>query len=192
MKYKAKNIFTSQGLLEDVEKNPNLDVLMNIFNIPRAFGVSGFARNWNVGMHAMATSYLAFFWAKFNNYTPELRNELVAQAILHDVHEAVTGDILPHFKSKVVKEELNSIQHNMMKALGIEESKKLKVAIKIIDHVAFIYEIKQVSPSILNSKKVNLANLIAERQQQILFDYCKENGVKKEKIQAFLKQLDLT
>ena len=32
---------------------------------------------------------------------------------------------------------------------------------------------------------------IAERQQQILFEYAKEHGIKKEKLQRFLKELDL-
>ena len=37
-----ENIFTPQGMLGQVSKKPNLDFLMNIFNIPRVYSVSGF------------------------------------------------------------------------------------------------------------------------------------------------------
>ena len=48
MDYRPEDIFTPQGLLADVEHDPKLDFLMNIFSIPRAFGVSGFGNPWNV------------------------------------------------------------------------------------------------------------------------------------------------
>jgi len=34
-----EKIFTPQGMLGHVSKNPNLDFLMNIFNIPRVYSV---------------------------------------------------------------------------------------------------------------------------------------------------------
>lgn len=191
MKYRSEDIFTSQGTLAEVQKNPNLDVLMNVFNIPRAFGVSGFTRNWNVGMHSMATAFIALFWAKYNNFSDTKRDRFISQALLHDIHEAVTGDILPHFKSKTVKKQLDSIQHNILSSLGTEEDETLKIDLKIVDLIAFLYEIKQVSPSILNSKKLNLAQTIAERQREILFKYCKESKVDPEKIQEFLRKMEI-
>lgn len=68
MKYRPEDIFTSQGILEEVERDHHLDLLMNIFNIPRAFGVSGFGGNWNMGMHSVTTAFIALYWAKFNKY----------------------------------------------------------------------------------------------------------------------------
>ena len=50
-----ENIFTPQGMLGQVSKKPNLDFLMNIFNIPRVYSVSGFG-TWNVGQHTMAVA----------------------------------------------------------------------------------------------------------------------------------------
>ena len=179
MKYRPEDIFTPQGLLEDVEKNPNLDFLMNIFNIPRAFGVSGFGGNWNVGMHSVATAFLALYWAKYNSFTPEKRDRLVTLALLHDLHEAVTGDILPMFKAKTVKEQLDKIQSNILQALGAKEDEELKVDLKVIDLIAFLYEIKQVSPSIMNAKKLNLANTIAEKK------------IQRAKIERFLNTLEI-
>ena len=191
MKYTADDIFTPQGLLKEVEKNPNLDFLMNIFNIPRVFGVSGFGGNWNIGMHSVATAFLALYWAKFNKFEKSKRDKFVTLALLHDVHEAVTGDILPMFKEKLVREQLNKIQKNILTSLEIEEDEKLKTDLKIIDLIAFLYEIKQVSPSIINPKKLRLANLIAEKQKKILFEFCKEKKIDSEKIKQFLKKIEL-
>ena len=191
MKYTADDIFTPQGLLKEVEKNPNLDFLMNIFNIPRVFGVSGFGGNWNIGMHSVATAFLALYWAKFNKFEKSKRDKFVTLALLHDIHEAVTGDILPMFKEKLVREKLNKIQKNILTSLEIEEDEKLKIDLKIIDLIAFLYEIKQVSPSIINPKKLRLANLIAEKQKNILFEFCKEKKINSEKIKQFLKKIEL-
>ncbi len=191
MKYTADDIFTPQGLLKEVEKNPNLDFLMNIFNIPRVFGVSGFGGNWNIGMHSVATAFLALYWAKFNKFEKSKRDKFVTLALLHDIHEAVTGDILPMFKEKLVREQLNKIQKNILTSLEIEEDEKLKTDLKIIDLIAFLYEIKQVSPSIINPKKLRLANLIAEKQKNILFEFCKEKKINSEKIKQFLKKIEL-
>ncbi|MEP7166636.1 MAG: HD domain-containing protein [Candidatus Woesebacteria bacterium] len=191
MIYRPEDIFTPQGTLEEVEKNPNLDFLMNIFNIPRAFGVSGFGEGWNVGKHSMATAFLALFWAKFNKFPTEKRDRLTTLALLHDMHEAVTGDILPMFKAKQVKEQLNKIQENIIHGLGVKDDVHLEVDLKIIDLIAFLYEIKQVSPSILNAKQLNLAHVIAEKQRIVLFEYCKEMGVEKSKVQRFLKLIEI-
>lgn len=192
MKYHPEDIFTPQGILEEVEKNPNLDFLMNIFNIPRAFGVSGFGGNWNVGMHSVAAALIALYWAKFNKFKPDTRNLLVTEALLHDLHEAVTGDILPMFKSQPVKKRLQDIQNNLLNALDFKDDELLRTDLKIVDLIAFLYEIKQVSPNIMHTKKITLANTIAEKQLNVLYRYCKEEKIDKNKINEFLKMLDLT
>src|SRR5258706_2346123 len=191
MKYHPEDIFTPQGILEQVEKHPNLDFLMNVFNIPRAFGVSGFGGNWNVGMHSVATAFLALYWAKFNKFTPEKRDRLVTLALLHDMHEAVTGDILPMFKAATVRGQLDTIQKNIIHALGTTEDHSLRIDLKIIDLVAFLYEIKQVSPSIIQPKKLHLAHLIAKKQRDVLFVYCKEENIDKKKIEKFLTEIEV-
>ena len=191
MKYRSEDIFTPQGFLADVEHNPNLDFLMNIYNIPRAFGVSGFGGNWNVGRHSVATAFVALYWSKYNHFSPEKRDRLTTQALLHDLHEAVTGDILPMFTARVVKNQLAKIQENILQALEVHFDKNLEKDLKICDLVAFLYEIKQVSPSILNPKKLQLATTITQKQQDILFEYGQEMGIRKEKIKKFLKLLDI-
>ena len=191
MNYKPEDIFTPQGRLEDVEHRPNLDFLMNLFNIPRAFGVSGFGGNWNVGMHSFAAAMIAFMWAKFNGFSAEKRDRLVALALVHDLHEAATGDILPMFKTDNVKQQLATLQTHMLHALGTRADEALTVDLKVIDLIAFLYEITQVSPSILHEKKLALAQAIADKQLAILCDYARANGIEQERIDRFLKLLDV-
>ena len=192
VKHHLDDIFTPQGPLKEVEKNPNLDFLMNIFNIPRAFGVSGFGGGWTVGQHSFATALIAIYWAKYNKYPEKKRDKLVTLCVLHDIHESVTGDILPMFKLGKVKDNLEKIQSTILSSLGVEDDISLKVDLKIIDMIAFLYEIQQVSPNILHPRKLALAKKIAEKQSSLLYDYCKENNIKKEKVKKFLKQLDLS
>jgi len=192
VKHHLDDIFTPQGPLKDVEKNPNLDFLMNIFNIPRAFGVSGFGGGWNVGQHSFATGLIALFWAKFRKMPAEKRDRLVTLALVHDLHESVTGDILPMFKLGEVKTHLEDIQDNIITSLNIESTNDMKVDLKIIDMIAFLYEVKQVSPSILQPKKLKLAQTIAKKQTELLYSYGSDNKVNKKTITSFLKLLELT
>jgi hypothetical protein len=191
MKHHLDDIFTPQGPLKDVVKKPNLDFLMNIFNIPRAFGVSGFGIGWNVGQHSFATALIALYWANFRKLSEMSRDRLVTLALVHDLHESVTGDILPMFKEGKVKTNLADIQNNIVASFNIKEPGETKVDVKIIDMIAFIYEINQVSPSILQPKKLKLARTIAKKQTELLYAYAKENSIPKKTITAFLRQLDL-
>jgi len=191
MTIRANDIFTPQGILEEVEKDPKLDFLMNIFNIPRAFGVSGFGGNWDVGKHSYATALIAVFWAKFNKYPEVTRNKLVIMALLHDLHESVTGDILPMFKTDELRSKLDELQNNILEALEVEYDENLEKDLKICDLVAFLYEVKQVSPNIMHPKKLNLANVMANRQLETIYQYCEKKGIEKKKIQKFLNWLEI-
>jgi 5'-deoxynucleotidase YfbR-like HD superfamily hydrolase len=182
MTIRANEIFTPQGLLEEVEKDPKLDFLMNIFNIPRAFGVSGFGGNWDVGKHSYATALISIFWSKFNKYPEATRNKLVVMALLHDLHESVTGDILPMFKTDELRSKLDELQNNILEALNVEYDESLEKDLKICDLVAFLYEVKQVSPNIMQPKKLSLANTMASRQLETIYQYCEKKKVDKKKI----------
>lgn len=191
MTIRSNEIFTPQGILEEVEKNPNLDFLMNIFNIPRAFGVSGFGGNWDVGRHSYATALVAVFWSKFNKYPEEKKNKLIVMAMLHDLHEAVTGDILPMFKTDELRSQLDTIQNNILSSLKVNFDHSLEPDLKICDLIAFYYEIKQVSPNILHPKKLNLANLMANKQIDTILSYCQKNKISPKKVKDFLKYLEI-
>jgi leucyl aminopeptidase len=95
------------------------------------------------------------------------------------------------FKAKSVKTQLNQIQENILASLNAPEDHALSVDIKILDLTAFLYEIRQVSPNILNPNKLKLAHMMADKQKQILLDYCKEKAISKEKINQFLKVLGI-
>ena len=191
MAIRANDIFTPQGILEEVEKDPKMDFLMNIFNIPRAFGVSGFGGNWDVGKHSFATALIAIFWSNFNKYPDAVKNKLVTMALLHDLHESVTGDILPMFKTDELREKLDELQNNILEALKVENDEKLEIDLKICDLVAFLYEVKQVSPNIMQPKKLGLANTMATRHLETIYKYCEKKGIDKKKIQKFLNWLEV-
>src|SRR5436853_2518318 len=134
-----ENIFTPQGMLGNVSKHPNLDFLMNIFNIPRVYSVSGFG-TWNVGQHTVAVAFLTLYWSAFHSYPPQKRDRLVTLDLMHDVHEAVIGDILPFFKTAPVKEAIDAIQSDILQAFSIEEDQTLHEELKLLDMIGFLYE----------------------------------------------------
>lgn len=191
MTIRANDIFTPQGLLEEVEKDPKLDFLMNVFNIPRAFGVSGFGGNWDVGKHSYATALIAIFWSKFNKYPEITRNKLVIMALLHDLHESVTGDILPMFKTDELRAKLDELQNNILAALNVEYDEKLEKDLKVCDLVAFLYEVKQVSPNIMQPKKLSLANTMASRQLETIYQYSDKKNIDRKKIKKFLEFIEI-
>ena len=76
--------------------------------------------------------------------------------MLHDLHEAVTGDILPMFKTVEIRKRVERMQNRILKSLGASEDKTIKKDLKLVDLIAFLYEIKQVSPNILIPNKLLL------------------------------------
>ena len=191
MTINAEGIFTPQGLLSEVEKDPKLDFLMNIFNIPRAFGVSGFGGNWDVGRHSYATALVAIFWSNFNKYPEEKRDKLDTMALLHDLHESVTGDILPMFKTDELRARLDEVQDNILSALNVKFYPELEYDLKICDLISFYYEVKQVSPNIMHPKKLGLANLMTIKQMDNINKYCDKVGFDKKIVKKFIDSLEI-
>ncbi len=185
-----ENIFTPQGMLGEVSKHPNLDFLMNIFNIPRVYSVSGFG-TWNVGQHSVAVAFLALYWSAFNSYPPEKRDRLVTLALVHDVHEAVIGDILPFFKTAPVKEAIDAIQNDILSAFAIEEDQTLHDELKLLDMMGFLYEISQSSPRGIASSKRELIEQMYARQQEGIRAYAEKAGIDQEKVKDFLKYMEI-
>jgi HD containing hydrolase-like enzyme len=185
-----ENIFTPQGMLGQVSKHPNLDFLMNIFNIPRVYSVSGFG-TWNVGQHSMAVAFLALYWSTFNSYPPEKRDRLVTLALVHDVHEAVIGDILPFFKTVAVKEAIDAIQNDILSAFRIEEDQTLHDELKLLDMIGFLYEISQSSPRGIDSSKHKLIQQMYTRQKEEILTYAEKANIDLEKVQNFLTSMEI-
>ena len=185
-----EKIFTPQGMLGHVSKNPNLDFLMNIFNIPRVYSVSGFG-TWNVGQHTMAVAFLTLYWSTFNSYAPEKRDRLVTLALVHDAHEAVIGDILPFFKTAAVKEAIETIQNDIMGAFSIEEDQALHDELKLLDMMGFLYEISQSSPKGIDPSKRKLIKQMHARQEEEILAYAERVQIDQKKVNDFLKQMKL-
>ncbi|HLZ80373.1 MAG TPA: YfbR-like 5'-deoxynucleotidase [Ktedonobacteraceae bacterium] len=185
-----ENIFTPQGMLGHVSKNPNMDFLMNIFNIPRVYSVSGFG-TWNVGQHTMAVAFLALYWSAFNSYAQEKRDRLVTLALVHDAHEAVIGDILPFFKTAAVKEAIETIQSDILSAFSIEEDQTLRDELKLLDMIGFLYEIGQSSPRGIDSSKRKLIKQMYDRQKALILAFSEKAQVDLNKVSEFLKHMKL-
>ena len=185
-----ENIFTPQGMLGQVSKKPNLDFLMNIFNIPRVYSVSGFG-TWNVGQHTMVVAFLALYWSAFNVYPQEKRDRLVTLALVHDAHEAVIGDILPFFKTAAVKEAIESIQNDILSAFSIEEDQTLHDELKLLDMMGFLYEISQSSPRGIDPSKRKLIKQMHARQEADILAYSVKANIDQKKVREFLKQMKL-
>ena len=185
-----ENIFTPQGMLGHVSKHPNLDFLMNIFNIPRVYSVSGFG-TWNVGQHTMAVAFLVLYWSAFNSYPQEKRDRLVTLALVHDVHEAVIGDILPFFKTAAVKEAIEAIQQDILNAFSIEEDQAFHDELKLLDMIGFLYEISQSSPRGLDSSKHQLIQQMYTRQKDEILVYAEKANIDLEKVQQFLAYMKI-
>jgi hypothetical protein len=185
-----ENIFTPQGMLGDVSKHPNLDFLMNIFNIPRVYSVSGFG-TWNVGQHTVAVAFLALYWSAFNSYSQEKRDRLVTLALVHDVHEAVIGDILPFFKTAAVKEAIESIQRDILGAFSIEEDQTLHDELKLLDMIGFLYEISQSSPKGIDPSKRKLIKQMHARQKEEILGYAAKAKIDQKKVKEFLTSMKL-
>lgn len=185
-----ENIFTPQGMLGHVSKNPNLDFLMNIFNIPRVYSVSGFG-TWNVGQHTMAVAFLVLYWSAFNSYPQEKRDRLVTLALVHDAHEAVIGDILPFFKTTAVKEAIETIQNDIQSAFAIEEDQALHDELKLLDMIGFLYEISQSSPRGIDPSRRKLIKQMYARQRKDILAYAEKASIDQNVANVFLKHMKL-
>lgn len=185
-----ENIFTPQGMLGHVSKHPNLDFLMNIFNIPRVYSVSGFG-TWNVGQHTMAVAFLVLYWSAFNSYPQEKRDRLVTLALVHDAHEAVIGDILPFFKTAAVKEAIETIQNDIQSAFSIEEDQTLRDELKLLDMIGFLYEISQSSPRGIDPSRRKLIKQMYTRQREDTLAFAEKASIDQNRANAFLKHMKL-
>jgi HD domain len=185
-----ENIFTPQGMLGEVSKHPNMDFLMNLFNIPRVYSVSGFG-TWNVGQHTMAIAFLTLYWSAFHSYPAEKRDRLVTLALMHDAHEAVIGDILPFFKTTAVKEAIEAIQQDILAAFAIEEDQELHDELKLLDMIGFLYEIGQSSPRGIDPAKHKLIEQMYARQKEDILAYADKSQIEQHKVQDFLTFMKL-
>ncbi len=160
------DILTPQGNLQDIMHRPNLDVVMNLFKIPRAFAVSGFG-DWNVGQHSFCVAYLALYWAQHRGYDEARRNRLILMGLTHDLHESATGDILPLLKIPPLREKLEEIQQHFLKGLGVTPDPQLLPDLKALDRMAFLYEIR--CTAVINlAQRERLGRFFGEQREQLL------------------------
>jgi hypothetical protein len=139
----------------------------------------------------MAVAFLALYWSAFHSYPPEKRDRLVTLALVHDVHEAVIGDILPFFKTAAVKEAIDAIQQDILNAFAIEEDQTLHDELKLLDMTAFLYEISQSSPKGINPTKRKLIKQMYARQKEEILAYAQKARIDENTVRYFLKSMKL-
>ncbi len=181
------DILTPQGFLSEVMHDPNLEVVMNLFKIPRAFAVSGFG-DWSVGKHCFCVAYLALYWGRYQKYGEAQRNRLVVMGLTHDLHEAATGDILPALKTADLVAKLDLIQRTFLEGLRVEFDPELARDLKVLDRIAFLFEIRDVA--VTNQEQRQRLAGFFETQQAALFDYARANEVAG--VDGFLKEVGIT
>lgn len=161
---------------------------MNICNIPRVYSVSGFG-SWNVGQHTLAVAFLVLYWASFRSYQQEKCDRLVTLALVHDAHEAVVGDILPFFKTRAVREAIDTIQQDILRAFAIVEDQDLHEELKLLDKISFLYEISRSSPKGIDESQHQLIALMARRQQEEILRYAEQ--VRIAQVEEFLQMINI-
>ena len=177
------DILTPQGYLSEVMHRPNLDVVMNLFKIPRAFAVSGFG-DWSVGQHCFCVAYLALYWARHRGYDAERRNRLIVMGLTHDLHESATGDILPGLKTPDLRARLEEVQTNFLAGLGVAFDEELAADLKALDMIAFLFEIRQTAVT-NQAQRARLGDFFRE-QRAMLLRYCGEQQL--EGVEEFLRE----
>ncbi|MCZ6533948.1 MAG: HD domain-containing protein [SAR324 cluster bacterium] len=177
------DILTPQGYLSEIMHHPNLDVVMNLFKIPRAFAVSGFG-DWSVGQHCFCVAYLALYWARHRGYDIERRNRLIVMGLTHDLHESATGDILPGLKTEDMRTRLEEVQRNFMRGLGVSTDESLQAELKVLDMVAFLFEIRQTAVTHQDQRR-RLLHFFQE-QRAMLLRHCEEQRI--EGVVDFLRE----
>ncbi len=178
------DILTPQGYLSETADDPNLDVVMNLFKIPRAFAVSGFG-NWSVGQHCFCVAFLALYWARHRGFDAERCNRLMVMGLTHDLHEAATGDILPALKNPPLREQLNRVQARLLAGLRVAFDQELQADLKVLDRVAFLYEIRRAA--VLDQEQRTRLSAFFRRQHAALLRFAAEQGFTT--VEAFLAEL---
>lgn len=168
------DILTPQGNLREIIDRPNLDVVMNLFKIPRAFAVSGFG-DWSVGQHSFCVAYLALYWAQHQGYAEEHRNRLILMGLTHDLHESATGDILPLLKIPPLRQRLDEIQQRFLEGLGAVPDPALIPELKALDRIAFLYEIR--CTAVINLEQRKRLSRFFEEQKELLLRHCEQHGL---------------
>ncbi len=110
---------------------------------------------------------------------------------MHDVHEAVIGDILPFFKTAPVKEAIDAIQSDILHAFSIEEDQALHDELKLLDMIGFLYEIGQSSPRGIDPSKRKLIKQMYTRQKEDILMYAQKAKIDQQKVNEFLKSMKL-
>lgn len=128
------------------------DIAVSLSRQPR-FG--GHTREpWTVLDHSLFTGELAKHVTDPDPDEPFFHRHLVLAALLHDAHEAITGDVPTHFKGEELRKTQTSLDIRLMDAFfpgGWQQARKYDLFIPSLDHRALLAEALVVGPSVLQT-----------------------------------------
>lgn len=131
--------FTGREVDPHNRTGPSLtDIAVSLGRHPR-FGGMGKAYHWTVLHHSLAAQRLAVACG-YGHKTRLL-------ALLHDAHEAITGDIPTDWKTPDIREHQDSIDDRIFEEIGVEFTHLEYDRVKLIDWTLLHAEGHAVGPS---------------------------------------------
>lgn len=123
------------------------DIAVGLSRMPRFGGQTLF--EWTVADHVVcATRYLGNLIARSGRYLPNTTRLLPLHVLLHDAHEALTGDIPTTFKTDDMKALQRRLDSRLYTALGLPTPFPTESDyIKQIDKIMLLAEAKVCTPA---------------------------------------------
>lgn len=120
--------------LNDIPRGQfKVDLLANaMMNVKRFNG-----RGFNIALHSFIVGYLI----KKSSLSVEDRAVAYKYALLHDMHEVFTGDIIEPVKSSANRKTEEIVQDQILKVFGVVISPRLKAVVRVADQLAMIFEL---------------------------------------------------
>jgi 5'-deoxynucleotidase YfbR-like HD superfamily hydrolase len=128
------------------KENIDIPVLMNLSNVQRAFSFAGVppSINLNLTSHSYLTMLIAYRFLALN---PELRetinpDKVAAYAMLHDIAEALVGDIPTPLKHPAFEKFEDKVRESIFDYLGVDagEYNRCHGIVRLADLIASLYE----------------------------------------------------
>lgn len=144
-------VVTHSGALVSPESGvPTLrDIAFSLSRVPRFGGYS--RRPWTVAHHSLVVAEIAGVLAE-DRPAPLDYGMAYLSGLLHDAHEALTGDIPTPFKTDDTRTMQNAIDHRIMAAYfpgGFDRYNEYHGVVACADHRALLAEALFVGPACL-------------------------------------------
>jgi hypothetical protein len=147
MKNNEMSMAVGDGFLIEDGKLLPLEVtikqLMRVFKVARVWTLVSEAKDTNVGEHLILTSLLAMKFTQRADWEENRRNKMIIVALTHDLHESMTGDVMPAYKTDLLRATEDHIDKLLedqygKPSLGDKEYR----FVKFCDRLSFLWEMR--------------------------------------------------